>query len=82
MTLHQICIMYDASLIVSGYDFCPIIFQLQFSHQGQICVAPDYVLCSPKLEACLVPLLAKNLVTLFRSVQYPSFFSLFVLYLL
>ena len=74
MTLHQICIMYDASLNVSGYDFCPIIFQLQFSHQGQICVAPDYVLCSPSLEARLVPLLAKNLVTFLRIVQHLSFF--------
>jgi len=34
----------------------------KFNNAGQICVAPDYVLCSPKLEARLVPLLAKNLV--------------------
>ena len=30
--------------------------------KGQICVAPDYVLCSSKVEERLVPLLAKNLV--------------------
>lgn len=34
----------------------------KFNNAGQICVAPDYVLCSPKLEAPLLTLLAKNLV--------------------
>jgi len=34
----------------------------KFNNAGQICVAPDYVLCSSKVEERLVPLLAKNLV--------------------
>ena len=44
----------------------PLIAILQ--PQGQICVAPDYVLCSPQLEAPLLTLLAKNLVTLLKNI--------------
>ena len=58
---HRITVQYgDGKKVVVWYIW----------NQGQICVAPDYVLCSPKLEARLVPLLEKTLVGLFDSFSF------------
>ena len=59
-------LIISALITILPPQFSIFHLNLQFSiflPQGQICVAPDYVLCSPKLEAPLLTLLAKNLVT-------------------
>ena len=47
------------------YKACPgesVQIETELIPPGQICVAPDYVLCSPELEARILPIFTKILV--------------------